>query len=615
MAAVPTACICLLLLPFYFSISCATGEELNIDEEIVAESPLQKPSVLIAIIARNAAHTMPYFLDCIDKLDYPKNRIAIWAATDHNIDNTTAVLREWLKNVQKLYHFVEWRPMSEPQSYTDEFGPKHWPSSRFIHVMKLRQAALLTAREKWSDYILYIDVDNFITNPQTLNLLIEENQTVVAPMMESRSLYSNFWCGMTPQGYYRRTPEYALLREWRKTGCYPVPMIHSTMLIDLRKEASRNLQFYPPHPDFTWSFDDIIIFAFSCRQAGIQMYICNKEHYGYLPVPLKPYQTLEDDIESFAHVLTEAMIDRPPLETSRYVYVPPKLPDKMGFDEVFMINLKRRQDRRVRMLRSLYELQIQAKIFDAVDGKALNTSQLKALNIDVIPGYHDPYSGRTLTRGEIGCFLSHYYIWKEVIERGLEQALIIEDDVRFEYQFRSKLLKLMHDVAMAELDWDLIYIGRKRMQVQRPEKAVPNVMNLVEADYSYWTLAYAISQQGARKLVAAEPLNKMLPVDEFLPVMYNKHPVDTYMEFYHPRDLKAFSAEPLLLYPTHYTGQVGYFSDTETSTIWDNETVSTDWDRRYSGKTRQQGEIHTDAQNTEALSPQATLDASSRDEL
>lgn len=505
--------------------------------------------------------------------------------------------------------------MSEPQSYTDEFGPKHWPSSRFIHVMKLRQAALRTAREKWSDYILYIDVDNFLTNPQTLNLLIEENQTIVAPMMESRSLYSNFWCGMTPQGYYKRTPEYALIREWKKTGCYPVPMIHSTMLIDLRKEASRNLQFYPPHPDFTWSFDDIIIFAFSCRQAGIQMYICNKEHYGYLPVPLKPYQTLEDDIEGFAHVLTEAMIDRPPLETSRYVYVPPKLPDKMGFDEVFMINLKRRQDRRVRMLRSLYELQIQVKIFDAVDGKALNTSQLKALNIDVIPGYHDPYSGRTLTRGEIGCFLSHYYIWKEVIERGLEQALIIEDDVRFEYQFRSKLLKLMHDVAMAELDWDLIYIGRKRMQVQRPEKAVPNVMNLVEADYSYWTLAYAISQQGARKLVAAEPLNKMLPVDEFLPVMYNKHPVDTYMEFYHPRDLKAFSAEPLLLYPTHYTGQVGYFSDTETSTIWDNETVSTDWDRRYSGKTRQQGEIHTDAQNTEALSPQATLDASSRDEL
>lgn len=45
-------------------------------------------------------------------------------------------------------------------------------------------------------------------------------------------------------------------------------MVHSTFLIDLRKAASRNLAFYPPHPDYTWSFDDIIVFAFSCKQAG-----------------------------------------------------------------------------------------------------------------------------------------------------------------------------------------------------------------------------------------------------------------------------------------------------------------------------------------------------------
>lgn len=69
------------------------------------------------------------------------------------------------------------------------------------------------------------------------------------------------------------------------------------------------------------------------------------------------------------------------------------------------------------------------------------------------------------------------------------------------------------------------YIGRKRMQVEHPEKSVPHVRNLVEADYSYWTLAYVISLQGAQKLLAAEPLSKMLPVDEFLPVMFNKHPV------------------------------------------------------------------------------------------
>lgn len=37
------------------------------------------------------------------------------AATDHNVDNTTEILREWLKNVQQTYHYVEWRPMDEPE--------------------------------------------------------------------------------------------------------------------------------------------------------------------------------------------------------------------------------------------------------------------------------------------------------------------------------------------------------------------------------------------------------------------------------------------------------------------------------------------------------------------
>ncbi|OCT83095.1 hypothetical protein XELAEV_18025634mg [Xenopus laevis] len=579
MAKISAGYTLLLLLPCLTNIY-VIAEELNIEEAILPESSLQKPRVLIAIIARNAAHTLPYFMDCIDKLDYPKSRLAIWAATDHNIDNTTAILREWLKSVQKLYHYVEWRPMAEPQSYPDELGPKHWPATRFAHVMKLRQAAMRTAREKWSDYILYIDADNFLTNPQTLNLMMRENKTVVSPMLESRTLYSNFWCGITPQGYYKRTPDYVLIREWKRLGCFPVPMVHSTVLIDLRKEASKKLQFYPPHEDYTWAFDDII-----------------------------------DDIDNFVHVQTEVMIDRPPLEPSRYVHVPPKHPDNMGFDEIFMINLKRRQDRRVRMLRSLYEQEIQVKIFDAVDGKALNASQLKALKIEMIPGYHDPYSGRTLTRGEIGCFLSHYYIWKEVVDRGLEKSLVIEDDVRFEPLFKHKLMKLMNDIEEVELEWDLIYIGRKRMQVERPEKAVPDVMNLVEADYSYWTLGYALSRQGAEKLIAAEPFNKMLPVDEFLPVMYNKHPVKKYFEYYEHRNLKAFSAEPLLVYPTHYTGQPGYFSDTETSTIWDNETLVTDWDRRYSLKSREQGQIHSDAQNKDALPPQPKLETSSRDEL
>ncbi|NXV83924.1 GT251 galactosyltransferase, partial [Atlantisia rogersi] len=73
-------------------------------------------------------------------------------------------------------------------------------------------------------------------------------------------------------------------------------------------------------------------------------------------------------------------------------------------------------------------------------------------------------------------------------------------------------MNLMRDLEASGIAWDLIYIGRKRMQVERPERAVPGVRSLVEADYSYWTLGYVLSLRGARRLLAAEPLGKMLPV-------------------------------------------------------------------------------------------------------
>ncbi|KAM6921584.1 procollagen galactosyltransferase 2 [Xenentodon cancila] len=585
-----------------------------VQEQVKPESPLLKPKVMIAIVARNAAHSLPHYLGCIDRLEHPKERTAIWAATDHNVDNTTAILREWLKRAQHAYHYVEWRPMEEPRSYTDEWGPKHWPPSRFNHVMKLRQAALKAAREQWADYILFVDSDNLLTNPRVLDLLMAENLTLVAPMIESRSLYSNFWCGMTPQGYYKRTPDYQPIREWKRLGCFPVPMVHSTFLLDLRRESSRDLAFYPPHPDYSWAFDDIMVFAFSARQAGVQMYVCNREHYGFMPVPLKAQQNVEDERESFIHTITEALIDHD-IDPSEHVYSPPSPQDKMDFDEVFLINLKRRLDRRTRMLKTMSSLGLRVTLVDAVDGKALNSSQLHDLGIEMLPGYKDPYSGRVLTRGEIGCFLSHHSIWTQVVERGLQKVLVLEDDVRFEPRFKRRLQAIMDDVDRVQLDWDLIYVGRKRMQVQQPEQSVEGVNNLVEADYSYWTLGYALSHQGARKLLDVQPFAKMLPVDEFLPIMFNKHPNVQYMSHFEPRDLRAFSVEPLLIYPTHYTGEPGYISDTETSTIWDDETVATDWDRQHARKTAQQGRIRPMAQNSVTGDSPPPAARASRDEL
>ncbi|KAM4635771.1 procollagen galactosyltransferase 2 [Polymixia lowei] len=546
------------------------------EENYPEESKMQPPTVVIAIIARNAAHSLPYYLGALERLNYPKDRISVWAATDHNSDNSTAMLREWLTVMQKFYHYVEWRPMEQPTSYAGELGPKHWPNTRYEYVMKLKQAALNFARKRWADYILYADTDNILTNPDTLNLMIAENKSVIAPMLDSQGAYSNYWCGITPQGYYRRTAEYFPTRHRHRLGCYPVPMVHSTMLLDLRKEGMKKLAFFPPHQDYSWPYDDIIVFAFSCRAAEIQMYLSNKVRYGYLNVPAKPHHTLEDDRLNFVHVHLESLIEGPPMHLSRYVHVFPKQRDLMGFDEIYLINLRRRQDRRERMLFSLNELEVDVKVVDAIDGNALNSSDIKILGVDLLPGYYDPFSGRTLTKGEVGCFLSHYYIWKEMVDQQMDKALVFEDDVRFQANFKRRVLRLMEEVELVELDWDIIYLGRKQVNPGN-EEAVENVRNLVVADYSYWTLSYAISLQGAQKLLNAEPLSKMLPVDEFLPIMYDKHSNKDYMSHFPNRNLQAYSTRPLLVQPCHYAGDPQWVSDTETSTLWDDDSVRTDW--------------------------------------
>lgn len=57
-------------------------------------------------------------------------------------------------------------------------------------------------------------------------------------------------------------------------------------------------------------------------------------------------------------------------------------------------------------------------------------------------------------------------------------------------------------------------------------KEIPfkNGCGIMKPSYTHWTVAYALSLNGAKKLMSQEPLKKIVPVDEYLPIMYDKHP-------------------------------------------------------------------------------------------
>ena len=103
-----------------------------------------------------------------------------------------------------------------------------------------------------------------------MKTIVSTNYPVVAPMLDSLSMYSNYWCGMGLDYYYRRTDEYKPIRDREKKGCYRVILVHSCFLVDLRQAEALHLTFKPENiRGYNGPNDDLITFAISGFWNGI----------------------------------------------------------------------------------------------------------------------------------------------------------------------------------------------------------------------------------------------------------------------------------------------------------------------------------------------------------
>lgn len=201
-----------------------------------------------------------------------------------------------------------------PPSYPDETGPAHWPMSRFDNLIKLRENALQFGRDNWADYILFLDCDVFFTNYNILRSLISKNLPIVAPMLKSDGLYSNFWGGMTDDYYYLRTDGYKPVLNRETTGCFPMPMVHSCVLVNLKISSSNSLSFVPEKVlNYDGPHDDIITFALSANRSGVPMHVCNDQIFGLVTVPLEQNDDFDMDRQQLVNIKLEVLTEHDPL--------------------------------------------------------------------------------------------------------------------------------------------------------------------------------------------------------------------------------------------------------------------------------------------------------------
>ena len=98
---------------------------------------------------------------------------------------------------------------------------------------------------------------------------------------------------------------------------------------------------------------------------------------------------------------------------------------KLKLNDCLIIHLERSLERKPQVRKLKKDLPYRTKVVEAVDGSKLDNDLSKSYTPRLLrPRY--PFSLRS---AEVGCFQSHRKCWQEILDRGLDSAFIIEDDV------------------------------------------------------------------------------------------------------------------------------------------------------------------------------------------
>jgi GR25 family glycosyltransferase involved in LPS biosynthesis len=142
------------------------------------------------------------------------------------------------------------------------------------------------------------------------------------------------------------------------------------------------------------------------------------------------------------------------------------------------VNLDYRPERYAEHVRLCEEAQLHnVQRFPAANGKEYPVDHpvvqsLFTLTMNFVGGGKNP-------AGIIGCALSHYWIWKQAVERN-EPILAMEDDVTFTPGATQRMAWLLHRLDQTE--WDIVFVGYHRHEDNARAHGVPE--DYLERTYS-----------------------------------------------------------------------------------------------------------------------------------
>ena len=176
----------------------------------------------------------------------------------------------------------------------------------------------------------------------------------------------------------------------------------------------------------------------------------------------------------------------------------------------FVITLERAVERRPQRDWILANTPFACEPLSAVDGAAMTESDVAKIYQRQI---HSPRYPHALRRGEIGCFLSHRKAWQEIVDRELDAAVILEDDVTFE---ADKLRQAIDFLQTCMQPNDYIQFQVRELENNYPALVQAGQHSIVQPrPVILRTTAQLVTREAAKRLLdVTQQIDR--PVDTFL---------------------------------------------------------------------------------------------------
>ena len=201
---------------------------------------------------------------------------------------------------------------------------------------------------------------------------------------------------------------------------------------------------------------------------------------------------------------------------------------------ILIVSLRRSPERRKYIKKQLDELGLKFEFFDAVDGRAEPPHPLFE--------HYDYFkrlwltNGRAPSKGEMGCYASHYLIWKECVACN-EPLLVVEDDSHI----KPIIVDLLPFISEKVAEYGFLRLEPETSKCRLFEKERRNSYAISFMDNNFGgTRSYAISPNAAQKLLDGSQRWSM-PVDNYIGSLY-LHGVPSYQ--FHPTIIPTLEEHP-----------------------------------------------------------------------